>query len=204
MASINTVFRDEFTPFEIDSITYEDDASGSTPSNITFEFDNAMLALDMSGRFTKHEIIGGSTVRQKIGEDPINVSIDGVCFEETGTELIQLRDAKRGIIYSNQLPNGALEVQFASASVTPLDEGGAVDLTEGRFLYEFSLNCIEIGSASNATTGIDEEGTTSQSGSGDGGSDGVFTATSEDQQAGDVIIDPETGEIIDPDEEDNE
>lgn len=206
MSTINTVFRDEFIPFEIDGIVYEDDVRGDAPTNIEFEFNNASMGIDMSGRFAKHEIIGGSTVRQKIGEDPINVSVEGVCFEATSKDIIRLRDAKHGTIYSTQLPGGSLEVQFASASVDPMEEGGAVDLSEGQFLYSFSLNCIEVLTGDTPSADVVEEDTTETTDTTDTDDD---TATAENPNAGDEIdtdtggrqvgefvIDPDTGEIV--------
>ena len=142
--SIQKAYRDEFTPFEIDSIEYEDDARGSPPSSISFEYEGVAMSVDTAGRFATHEIIGGSTVRQKIGEEPIEVSISGVCFESTAKDIDRLRDAMHGTIYSGRLPGGSLTVQFASSTTSPMSDSGAVDLTEGKFLYSFTLECVEV------------------------------------------------------------
>ena len=142
---ITEAYENNHVEFEIDNIEYEDDARGR-PSPITFEYAAPAVSVDTSGRFTKHEIIGGSTVRQKVGEDPIEVSISGICKETTARNLDNLRDAKYGVIYSNRLPGGSLTVQFASTSTSPMDDAGAVALSDQdeEFLYSFDLECIEI------------------------------------------------------------
>jgi hypothetical protein len=111
-----------------------------------FEYKAPAISVDTAGRFVKHDIIGGSTVRQKIGEDPIEVSIKGVCREPVARRLDQLRNAKYGTILSKRLPDESLRVQFASTTTSPLDDGGAVALTDddGEFLYTYTLSTVEI------------------------------------------------------------
>lgn len=115
-------------------------------NSIVFEYEAPAIAVDTSGRFVTHEIIGGSTVRQKVGEDPVEVTIDGVCKESTAKRLDNLRNAKYGTIISNRLANESLRVHFASTSTTPLEDSGAVGLTDdsGEFLYTYTLNCVEV------------------------------------------------------------
>lgn len=113
---------------------------------IRFEYTSPAIGVDTSGRFVEHDIIGGSTVRQKIGEDPIEADVSGVCREPNARRLDELRNAKYGTIISNRLPGGSLDVQFASTSTSPLDQGGAVAISdnEGEFLYNFELSVVEI------------------------------------------------------------
>lgn len=146
------------TPFSIREIEFEDDAiyvtsvftdAERTNSGYKISFNdypNPTVSIDTSGRFAKHEIIGGSTVRQKIGEDPINLSISGVCKRRTANQIDALRDAKNGKIISDRLPgsNDGLRVQFGSTSTEPMTDGGAADMTDGRYLYSFQINAIEV------------------------------------------------------------
>jgi len=150
-------FRDR-TPFTIREIEFEDDAtyvnsvfSDAEESdgryNISFEdYPNPTVSIDTAGRFAKHEIIGGTTVRQKIGEDPINLSINGVCKRRTANQIDALRDAKNGKIISDRLPGGndGLRVQFGSTSTEPMTDGGSADITDGKYLYSFTINVIEV------------------------------------------------------------
>lgn len=140
---VDGAYEQNHIDFEIDSIAYEDDAA-ATPTPITFEYAAPGISVDTKGRFAKHEIVGGSTVRQKIGEDPVEVSISGVCKESKARKLDNLRDAKYGTIYSNRLPGGSLTVQFASVSTSPMEETGAVELGETDFLYTFDMTCVEV------------------------------------------------------------
>jgi hypothetical protein len=152
------------TPFTISDIEYErdanvvsiyenednyetrDDGSILTVDEVVFEYENPTVAIDGAGRFTKHQIIGGKTVRQKTGEDPLNVSINGVCVQSTANKIDTLRDARHGTINSERLPNGegSLRVQFGSTSTEPLTDGGAAKLTSGELLYTYTINCIEV------------------------------------------------------------
>lgn len=145
------------TPFSIQGIKYEDDATyvgsvyrdGEKSNNgyqISFDYPNPTVSIDTSGRFAKHEIIGGSTVRQKIGEDPINISVNGVCKRRTANQIDSLRDAKSGKIFSDRLPGSSdsLRVQFGSTSTEPMTDGGSADLKDGRYLYSFQINAIEV------------------------------------------------------------
>ena len=141
--TVSTAYKG-FTDFKIGDIEYEDDAQeGANP--IEFRYAAPSVSVDTSGRFVTHEIIGGSTVRQKVGEEPIEVSVKGVCTEKTAVDIDGLRDAKFGTIYSDRLRGGSLKVQFASASTAPLEDGGAVSLSDDdEFLYTLTLECVEV------------------------------------------------------------
>lgn len=155
---LSSSFNDR-TPFAIEEIRYENDANVESLyddlgqdgdvriASISFdEYPNPTVSIDGAGRFVKHEIIGGATVRQKIGEEPLNLSINGVCYEDTANKIDSLRDAKNGIIYSNRLPgdNDSLKVHFGSTSTDPFVDGDAADATNGELLYNYSINCIEV------------------------------------------------------------
>ena len=144
--SYKSAYKDNHAEFEISSIIYEDDASGETPNSIEFFYNAPNISVDVAGRFEVHEIIGSKTVRQKIGEEPIEVEVEGVCREPTARQLDGLRDAKYATIISNRLSGGTLRVQFASVTTSPLDDGGAVALKDssGQFLYEFDISAVEV------------------------------------------------------------
>lgn len=129
---------------------------GENLYRIDFEYaGNPNIAIDTGGRFVKHEIIGGPVVRQKVGEEPDQYSIDGVCYQDTAKQIDALKDARFGKIASERIPGRRGQpVQFASASTEPIAEGGGADIParsfdEGtqepaQFLYTFSVNAIEI------------------------------------------------------------
>ena len=113
-------------------------------TSIEFDYAAPAISVDTSGRFVNQEIVGGSTVRQKIGEEPIEVVVNGVVKEPNARRLDNLRDAKYGDIYSSRLPGGSLRVQFASTSTSPLKDSGAVQIADEEFLYSFTLSCVEV------------------------------------------------------------
>lgn len=156
-------------PFKIVDIKTEEDVTAPlirressqfltqlTEGEITFnEFPNPTVAIDGAGRFAKHEIIGGATVRQKIGEDPLNISINGVCNAATANKIDALRDVRTAKIISSRLPGSTrdnnrseggagLTVHIGSTSTEPIEDGGAADLTTGDLLYSYSINAIEV------------------------------------------------------------
>jgi hypothetical protein len=143
MSEFKDAYDNNHVDFEIGSISYEDDAV-STPDPIQFEYTAPEVSVDSAGRFAVHEIIGGATVRQKIGEEPVEVDIGGVCTESVAKELDGLRDAKFGTIYSNRLVGGSMQVHFASISTSPLESGGAVAMDNDEFLYTFDMSCVEV------------------------------------------------------------
>jgi hypothetical protein len=64
--------------------------------------------------------------------------------ESTAVTLDGLRDAKEGKIFCNRLPGDSMKAQFASISTSPLEEGGAGRLKDGKFLYTFDMKAIEV------------------------------------------------------------
>jgi hypothetical protein len=140
---VNELFYDGNDIQDKDTIEFEEE------ENISIN--NPMIAIDSSSRFATHEIIGGGVVRQKIGQDPLEVTINGVCFAETAKKIDALRYATYGRIYSDRFPNGVpgenssfLDVHFASASTEPLVEGDAINIEKKKRLYSYTLNCVEV------------------------------------------------------------
>lgn len=129
--------------FEIDSIA--DGETGQLPdAPIEFEYPNPSIGIDTGGNFVKHDIIGGATVRQRIGDQPLEISISGVCVEETASKLEMLRNAQSVTMLSNRFPQDSITAHVISVSTDPMEDGGSADLVSGKFLYAFSLECVEI------------------------------------------------------------
>lgn len=133
---------DDFSGFEIDTI--EESDTGTAPSSISFEYTNPSITIDSGAEFVVHNIVGGAQVRQRIGDNPLEISIDGVCKESTAADLDQLRNAKFGTIYSSRFPDGAVVVHFVSVGTDPLEDGGAVKQDGEEFLYTYNMQCVEI------------------------------------------------------------
>jgi len=147
-ASSLSEFYSDRTDFFIDDIVYDPD----TPSTITdrdnastiiFEYKNPNIAVDSSARFVKHEIIGLKTLRQKVGKDPLELSVEGVCYRDTARQIDGLRYAETGTIRSDRFDGSSIDVQFASSTTNPLEDGSAVDFTEVNELFSFELELTE-------------------------------------------------------------
>jgi hypothetical protein len=138
--SYKTAFQDRVQVF-IDNI--EPDEEGIfVPDEIEFTpYDNPDVTVDVSGRFAVHDIIGGVTVRQKIGEEPVEIGVSGVCDEETAQQIDRLRNAKYCDFNSDRI---SMQVQVASAGTDPLESGGAADMDTGDILYSYNLNLIGV------------------------------------------------------------
>lgn len=147
-------------PFEITDI--DNGGTGETPSEITFEYPNPAISIDTGSNYVTHEIIGGAVVRQRTGDKPLDISVSGVCTEDTAGQLSLLRNADAATLLSNRFNGNSIRVHIASLSTDPLEDGGAADLKSGEFLYSFSLNCVEI---------LNDSGSPVTSG---GGGDGTF------------------------------
>jgi hypothetical protein len=139
---INNSFEDK-SEFEISNII--EGGTGPVPSgDIQFEYSNPSISVDTGSNFVAHDIIGGPTVRQRIGDKPLEISVDGVCTEETVKQIEQLRNAASATLISDRFSSESITVHVASLSTDPLEDGGAADLQSGEFLYTYSLNCVEI------------------------------------------------------------
>lgn len=146
MSQRNTDLNDtysEFVRFEITSVT-DSDFGVSPETPIEFDYSNPSISVDTGGNFAKHEIIGGATVRQKIGDQPLQISVSGVETEETVKKLELLRNVQNATILSERFSQDAVTVHIISISTDPLEDGGAAKMTTGDLLYTYSLECVEI------------------------------------------------------------
>lgn len=114
-------------------------------------YDNPDIDVTTSARFAEHEIIGGTTVRQKLGEDPREISMSGVCTERVATEIDQLDKAKLVTLLTDRIPGGA-RCQVASTRTEVLEPGGVADMDKGEFLYYYSINLVEVETQASSTT----------------------------------------------------
>lgn len=99
------------------------------------------ISLDSGTKFSTHDVIGGPTVRQKTGEEPREMTINGVCVEDTASKI---HDLSRNNLFSVTSSTKSFDfAQLTSASTEPFDQGGAMDL-DGAQLYTYTLNFVEV------------------------------------------------------------
>lgn len=145
MADMTDAFQNVM--FAIGVLEEADTGPTPDPQIIDFpsQFGNPAISVDTGNRFIDHEIIGGSTVRQRIGNDPMEVDVNGVCNETIVREIEKLRNVEIATIYSNRFrPSSTINVHIESVSTQPFEEGGSVQLGDEEFLYSYTLNCVEV------------------------------------------------------------
>lgn len=133
-------------PTKFQNITIDEDkprrGPNDPPEEIEFTpHEQPDISVDTSGRFAVHEIIGGVTVRQKIGEDPVEISVNGVCDKETAKQIDKLRNARVALFKSDRID---ARVHVASTSTDPLETGGAVDMDTAEELFNYRLNLVSV------------------------------------------------------------
>lgn len=140
--SISEAF-DGKVDFEITKIV-DDDGNLIEGGNITFEYRRPEISIDNKARYVEHEIIGGKTVRQKVGEEPREATINGIVIEETARQLDKLNEANTGLIKCDRLPSGSMPSQFPSVSTSPMSSGGSARIEDGELLYTFDMKAVEV------------------------------------------------------------
>lgn len=107
---------------------------------VHLEYAQPDVSVDTSARYVNHEVIGDITVRQKLGEDPANISIDGLCTKEEANKIDQLTEFPYIELVSNRWSGFA---QVASTTTSPHSPGGSQD-KDGRWLHTFSIELSEV------------------------------------------------------------
>lgn len=98
------------------------------------------IEVDTSGRFATHEVIGDTTVRQKLGDSPAEISITGVCTEEEANRVDVLSNYDYVEVVSSRWEGTA---QVASANTSPLSSGGTQNASE-EWLHDFTIELSEV------------------------------------------------------------
>jgi hypothetical protein len=104
---------------------------------------NPTISIDGGARYSTQQVLGGFTVRQKVGEKPLSISINGVCFAPTAAKIDALREVDIATIHSNRFLDKSAQVFFTDTSTEPMTDGGAADLKTGQLLYSYSLKAVE-------------------------------------------------------------
>ena len=124
---------------ERDTFTIQDITEGSQ-SVIELKYDQPDISVNTSQRFIEHDVIGGITLRQRVGEEPVEVSVSGVCTTEEARLIDELRFEEIVTITSNRI--SSMRVQIDSTSTQPLAQGGAVDM-DREWTHTFSIEFVE-------------------------------------------------------------
>ena len=134
--------------------TYEDPRDGGVEiigeqTEITFEYEQPNVSVDTNARFIEHEVIGGMTVRQKVGEEPMEINVDGICTRGEARLIDNLYEETT--VEFNSYRTGVVIAQVVSTSTDPYDDGGAVAVFDNEdedsssdTIYTFSISLVEV------------------------------------------------------------
>lgn len=107
---------------------------------VEFKYKQPSVSVSTSANFSEHDVFGDVTVRQKLGEKPDEISVEGMCTAEEANFVDQLIYQEIVELVSHRW-SGVVHV--ASTSTDPITDGGGQDL-EGDWLYSFTVECVEI------------------------------------------------------------
>jgi len=122
-------------PVEIDTISGDEDV------NIQFTHEQPDIIVDSSSRFVEHEILGGTTVRQKVGENPDQVEISGVCIQSEANDIDKLKKTNFVELISHR--RNLDSAQVVDTNTEPFEPGGAIDDKNQEMLYFFTIQLVE-------------------------------------------------------------
>lgn len=108
--------------------------------SIEMVYNQPNISVSSSGRFKEHQTIDGPVVRQKVGEGNVELEVEGVCTTEEAKVIDSLRFEGTVTILSNRYSG---EVQVASTSTDPLEDGGAMNL-DGQFTHSYGISCVQV------------------------------------------------------------
>jgi len=123
-----------------DDRAFRDNRPFVSIGDVELKYEQPNISVNTSARFATHEVIGNVTVRQKLGEDPDELSIEGVCTLDEANEIDQLKDEELVEVVSNRW-NG--QAQVASTSTRPIAEGGGMD-NDQEWLHRFTIELVGI------------------------------------------------------------
>jgi len=123
-----------------DDRAYRDNRPFVSIGDIDLKYEQPNISVSTSARFATHEVIGNVTVRQKLGEDPDELSVEGVCTHEEANQIDQLKDEELVEVVSNRW-NG--QAQVASTNTRPIAEGGGRD-NDQEWLHRFTVELVGI------------------------------------------------------------
>lgn len=121
-------------------MAFEDERPRVQIGNVLFKYTQPNVSVNTSARYVEHDVIGDTVVRQKIGESPDEISVEGVCTAGEASMIDDLVHETEVTFISNRWEGVA---QVASTSTSPLDDGGALD-PDGEWTHEFTAELVGV------------------------------------------------------------
>lgn len=107
---------------------------------VGFKYKQPSISVSTSANYAEHDVFGDVTVRQKLGEKPDEISVEGICTAQEANRVDDLIYEEVVELVSNRWSG---VVQVASTSTNPITEGGGKDL-DSEWVYSFTVECVEI------------------------------------------------------------
>lgn len=138
-------------------MAFEDNRPEAVLGNVELKFSQPNVTVSTSARFKTHEVIGAISVRQKLGEDPDQISFEGICTRDEANDIDKLKEQEEIDVISHRWSGRA---QVSSTSTRPVTDGGGQDKDE-EFLHRFTVELVAVsegqGGSETGTVGeIDE------------------------------------------------
>jgi len=119
-----------------------EEGNANTVSEVDLgKYEQPDISIDSGTEYAKHDVVGGPVVRQKTGETPREMTINGVCVEGTASKLHNLPQNSLFSVASSMKSFDF--AQLLTVSTQPLDAGGAIDL-DGEFVHRYTLKFVEV------------------------------------------------------------
>lgn len=123
-----------------DDRPFRDDRPFVSIGDVDLKYEQPNISVSTSARFATHDVIGNVTVRQKLGEDPDEISIEGVCTHDEANQIDGLKNSETVDVVSNRWSGQA---QVASTNTRPIAEGGGKDLDD-EWLHRFTVELVGV------------------------------------------------------------
>lgn len=131
-------------------MVFEDDRPGVRIGDLALSYRQPDVSVSTSARYTDIEVLGDTTVRQKLGTSPDEISINGICTQEEANQIDNLVHQDQVYVISSRWDGDA---QVDSTNTDPLAEGGAI--ADGEWTHTFTIDLTEDVGISNVSYDAD-------------------------------------------------
>lgn len=112
---------------------------------IELTFPQPNISKDAGTNTVEHDVIGGKTIVQKLGEKATEIEIEGICTIDEADQIDRI--LKDDVIYLRSYRHEGYAV-LDSTSTTPISNGGAIvgarNGCKFEWSHEFTINCKSI------------------------------------------------------------
>lgn len=133
--------------------TSEEEEDRHGEEYLSLKYKQPSISVLTEANFAQHEVFGDMTVRQKIGEKPDELTIEGQCTGDEATKVDKLTYEEVVELVSERW-SGVIHV--ASTSTEPVGQGGGMDL-DGEWVYRFTIEAVEITESMDASNDLSIE-----------------------------------------------